>query len=301
MFMAFSISKRFFLTWCGALILALGACGDDDATDPGPRGGFFVRTVSSGDELDSNGYEIRVNDIFAAIIGVDDSVEFANRAVSTYSVELTQVADNCTVAGNNPRPVLVIADSQTGTTFEVTCIVTAGVLQVVTTTTGENPDDGYTLAVDGSDAGTIGANDTARTADLETGEHTVRLGDIALNCRLAGDPERTLTVPSEDMVETEYEVFCTDRVGNLRIITSTTGLFPDPDGYEVVIEFGGPIPIGSTDVVTVGSVSGGVTRVQLIESTVADNCSVEGENPRTVNVPSGGLVNTLFDVTCGAP
>ncbi len=299
--MGFSISKRLFLTWCGALILALGACGDDDATDPGPRGDFFVRTVSSGDELDSNGYEIRVNDIFAATVGVNDSVEFSNRAVSTYSVELTQVADNCSVAGNNPRPVLVIADSQTGTTFEVNCVVTAGVLQVVTTTTGENPDDGYTLAVDGSDAGTIGANDTARTADLETGEHTVRLGDIALNCRLGGDPERTLTVPSEDMVETKYEVFCTDRVGNLRIITSTTGLFPDPDGYEVVIEFGGPIPIGSTDVVTVGSVAGGVTRVQLIESTVADNCSVEGENPRTVNVPSGGLVNTLFDVTCGAP
>jgi len=299
--MAFSISKRLFMTWCGALILALGACGDDDATDPGPRGDFFVRTVSSGDELDSNGYEIRVNDIFAATIGVNDSVEFSNRAVSTYSVELTQVADNCSVAGNNPRPVLVIADSQTGTTFEVTCVVTAGVLQVVTATTGENPDDGYTLAVDGSDAGTIGANDTARTADLETGEHTVRLGDIALNCRLGGDPERTLTVPSEDMVETKYEVFCTDRVGNLRIITSTTGLFPDPDGYEVVIEFGGPIPIGSTDVATVGSVAGGVTRVQLIESTVADNCSVEGENPRTVNVPSGGLVNTLFDVTCGAP
>ncbi len=299
--MGFSISKRLFLTWCGALILALGACGDDDATDPGPRGDFFVRTVSSGDELDSNGYEIRVNDIFAATVGVNDSVEFSNRAVSTYSVELTQVADNCSVAGNNPRPVLVIADSQTGTTFEVTCVVTAGVLQVVTTTTGENPDDGYTLAVDGSDAGTIGANDTARTADLETGEHTVRLGDIALNCRLGGDPERTLTVPSEDMVETKYEVFCTDRVGNLRIITSTTGLFPDPDGYEVVIEFGGPIPIGSTDVVTVGSVAGGVTRVQLLESTVADNCSVEGENPRTVNVPSGGLVNTLFDVTCGAP
>ncbi len=299
--MGFSISKRDFLTLCGALILALGACGDDDATDPGPRGDFFVRTVSSGDELDSNGYEIRVNDIFAATVGVNDSVEFSNRAVSTYSVELTQVADNCSVAGNNPRPVLVIADSQTGTTFEVNCVVTAGVLQVVTTTTGENPDDGYTLAVDGSDAGTIGANDTARTADLETGEHTVRLGDIALNCRLGGDPERTLTVPSEDMVETKYEVFCTDRVGNLRIITSTTGLFPDPDGYEVVIEFGGPIPIGSTDVVTVGSVAGGVTRVQLLESTVADNCSVDGENPRTVNVPSGGLVNTLFDVTCGAP
>ena len=299
--MGFSISRRFFLTWIGALILALGACGDDNAADPGPRGAFSVQTISSGDELDPDGYEIRVDDAFAATIGVNDSVEFANRAVSTYSVELTQVAGNCTVAGDNPRQLLVIADSQTGTTFEVNCIVTAGVLQVVTATTGENPDDGYTLAVDGSDAATIGANDTARTADLETGEHTVRLGDIALNCRLVGDPERTLTVPSADMVETKYEVFCTDRVGNLRIITSTTGLFPDPDGYEVVIEFGGSIPIGSTDVVTVGSVAGGVTRVQLIESTVADNCAVDGENPRSVNVPSGGLVNTLFDVTCEAP
>ncbi len=300
--MGFSISKRFFLTWCGALILALGACGDDNAADPaGPRGDFSVRTVSSGDELDANGYELSVNGAFAVIIGVNDSLNFPNRPVDTYTVELTEVATNCTVAGNNPRPVLVIADSQTETTFEVDCVVTAGVLQVVTATSGENPDDGYTLAVDGSDAGTIGANDTARTADLETGEHTVRLGDIALNCHLIGDPERTLTVPSEDMVETKYEVFCTDRVGNLRIVTSTTGLFPDPDGYEVVIEFGGPITIGSTDVVTVGSVAGGVTRVQLIESTVADNCSVEGENPRTVNVPSGGLVITLFDVTCGAP
>ena len=42
-------------------------------------------------------------------------------------------------------------------------------------------------------------------------------------------------------------------------------------------------------------------RVHLVESSVADNCSVQGENPRTVVVPSGGLVDTVFDVTCGLP
>ncbi|MCK5482483.1 MAG: hypothetical protein KAJ13_02230, partial [Gemmatimonadetes bacterium] len=119
--------------------------------------------------------------------------------------------------------------------------------------------------------------------------------------RLVGDVERTVLVPSEDMIETKYEVLCTDQVGNLRLVTSTTGLFPDRDGYEVVIESGGPISIGHTDVRTVGSVAAGVTRVQLLESSVADHCSVEGENPRSVTVPAGGLVDTLFDVTCGIP
>jgi hypothetical protein len=299
--MGFSISKRV-VACSGALILAVGACGDDDnsALNPGPLGDFAVITVSSGDELDLDGYEIRVNDISSGAIGVNDNVEFQARAVGTYTVELTEVAANCAVNGDNPRPVQVIADSLTDTTFEVTCFPTAGGLRVVTATSGENPDDGYTLAVDSLDAGVIGANDTASTADLLTGEHTVRLGDIALNCRPVGDPERQVLVPSEGFGETTYEVVCTDRVGNLRLVTSTTGLFPDTNGYDIVIEFGGPIPIGSTAVRTVGSVAGGVTRVHLLKSTVADNCSVVGENPRSVNVPSGGLVDTVFDVTCGA-
>ena len=302
--MGFSISNRVVPVWCGALILAATACGDSDdggTTDPGARGDFAVVTVTTGVEFDTDRYEIRVNDIFASLIDVNDSVIFTSRAVDTYSVELAEVAPNCAVSGDNPRPVQVTANTQTATTFEVTCFVTAGVLQVVTATTGENPDDGYTLAVDGLDAGVIGANDTARTADLETGEHTVRLGDIALNCRLIGDPERNVFVPSEDMIETKYEVVCTDQVGNLRLVTSTTGLFPDADGYEIVIESGSPITMRHTEVRTVGSVAAGVTQVRLLESSVADNCTLQSENPRSVEVPAGGLVDTLFEVTCAVP
>lgn len=302
--MGFSISNRVVPVWCGALILAATACGDSDdggTTDPGARGDFAVVTVTSGVEFDTDRYEVRVNDIFASLIDVNDSVIFTSRAVDTYAVELAEVAPNCAVSGDNPRPVQVTANTQTATTFEVTCFVTAGVLQVVTATSGENPDDAYTLAVDGLDAGVIGANDTARTADLETGEHTVRLGDIALNCRLIGDPERNVFVPSEDIIETKYEVVCTDQVGNLRLVTSTTGLFPDADGYEIVIESGSPITMRHTQVKTVGSVAAGVTQVRLLESSVADNCALQSENPRSVEVPAGGLVDTLFEVTCAVP
>ncbi len=296
-----SISRRTMLIGSAAL-LALTGCGDDDSgTAPGPRGDFSVLTVSSGVELDADGYEIRVNDIFAALIGVNDTVEFANRAAETYLVELTEVAANCTVQGNNPREVLVVADSGTETTFVVECIGTDGILRVVTSTSGLNPDDQYTLAVDGTDAGTIGANDTASTADLDTGEHTVRLGDIALNCRLAGDPLRTVDVPSDDTVETIYEVVCTNQVGLVRIITSTTGVLLDSDGYQFTIEFGDPLDVGATDVRTVSGVAEGINRVTLLESSVADNCSVIGENPRTVDVPAGSLVSTTFDVSCGVP
>jgi hypothetical protein len=192
---------------CCALLTAASACGDSDdsGTEPsGPRGDFAVVTVTTGVEFDTDLYEIRVNDIFAAVIGANDSVAFVDRAADTYTVELTDVAGNCILSGDNPRPVTVLADEEVAITFEVECFATAGVLQVVTETTGVNPDDQYTLAVDDMDAGTMAANDTARTADLQTGEHTVRLGDIALNCQLVGDPERTVTIPSTDMVETKY-------------------------------------------------------------------------------------------------
>jgi hypothetical protein len=300
--MGILMSRRTAVWACGAL-LAVAACGDstDSGTNPGPRGDFSVQTVTTGVELDLGGYEVRVNGIFATLIGPNDSVEFVDRAVDTYSVELTEVAANCSVGGNNPRPVLVIADSKTGTTFELACVATAGILQVVTSTSGENPDDSYTLAVDGMESIVIGANDTARTADLETGEHTVRLGDIALNCRLVGDPERNVVVPREDVIQTTYEVVCTDQVGSLQIITSTSGERPDRDGYEVDIEFGGPIPVGSIDTLTVSQIAGGVTSVRLRESSVADNCTLKGENPRSVTVAAGELVSTLFEIDCAFP
>lgn len=302
--MGSSPSKRIVQAFLGILLVALAACGDSDGdggTAPGGRGNFSVVTVSTGTELDPNGYEIRVNDLFASIVGANDSVEFADRAADTYVVELTGVADNCVLAGDNPRPVQVLADSSTATTFEVACSATAGVLRVVTSTVGPNPDDEYTLAVDDLEAGVIGANDTLNTADLQTGDHTVRLGEIALNCRLIGDVEREVRVPSNGTVETTYEVVCTDQVGNLRLVTSTTGPFPDPDGYEFVIEFGAPITLGTTAVRTVGSVAAGVTQVRLVESSVAAHCNVLGENPRSVTVPAGGLISTSFDVACGVP
>lgn len=298
------ISGRARLPGAAALLLLSAACGGGDdggTTAPGDRGDFSVLTSSSGVEPDADGYELFVDGIFSALIGIDDSVQFGNRATATYSVELSDVAENCTVAGDNPRPVTVVVDPEAVTTFEVSCVETQGALRVVTETSGPDADDGYTLAVDGQPAGTIGANDTISTSDLVTGPHTVRIGDIALNCQVVGDPERNVSVPSRDTLETKYEVVCTDRVGFVRLITSTTGALPDDDGYVAVIEFGAPIELVSTGVRTVGSVAAGVATVRLLESSVSSNCTVIGENPRSVTVPSGGLVETTFEVSCVLP
>lgn len=296
-------SRRAWGLGFGFLLMATAACGGDDegTTAPGERGNFSVLTSSTGPELDADGYEILVNDIFAALIGPNDSVQFGNRAADTYTVQLADVAGNCTVAGENPRSVTVSSGAEAVTTFDVTCTETAGVLQVVTETTGPDPDDAYTLFVDGDFAGPIGANDTISSAELVTGNHSVRIGDIALNCQIVGNPGREVSVPSQDTVRTTYEVLCTDRVGYVRLITSTTGTLPDEDGYEAVIEFGTPIALPTTGVRTVGSVAAGVTTVRLVESSVADNCSIEGPNPRTVTVPSGGLVESTFVVSCTLP
>ena len=85
--------------------------------------------------------------------------------------------------------------------------------------------------------------------------------------------------------------------GTLRVTVTTTGTPADPDGFNVML-----------DGVDVGDIAaaGGSLADQELESGeyevelagVADNCTVGGENPRTVTVTDGNLTTTTFAVTC---
>ncbi len=288
-----------------AVLATVAACGDsDDGTGPagptGPRGDFRVETVTTGAELDVE-YGIGIDGIVSSVIGANDSTTFSDFAVATYSLELVDVAQNCVVEGDNPRPLTVVEADIVATTFEVACLTTTGILEVVTSTSGVNPDDGYSLAVDGEAVGTIGANDVARTGDLVTGEHTLRLGSIALNCLLGGDARRSVDVPSEGVVTSTYEIFCTDQTGDLRITTVTSAGLSAPSGYDVIVEWADPAPMGANDVMTLGSVAPGLARVSLDASHLPPDCTVMGENPRTVTISVGSTTDTTFEVDCGKP
>ena len=82
----------------------------------------------------------------------------------------------------------------------------------------------------------------------------------------------------------------------VEVTVATTGSPVDPDGYSVSIDAGPPEHVDVNGAVTFESLASGGHTVLL--SDVADNCTVGGDNPRTVTVEDGGTAETTFSVTC---
>ncbi len=86
--------------------------------------------------------------------------------------------------------------------------------------------------------------------------------------------------------------------GGLEITTTTSGLEPDADGYAVSIDDQAETPIGANATLERGGLESGGHSVRL--GGIASNCTVAGENPRSVSVPSGEIVTVTFQLTCSA-
>ncbi len=86
--------------------------------------------------------------------------------------------------------------------------------------------------------------------------------------------------------------------GTLDITTSTSGAEQDADGYSVQIDAQTPRAIGPAATLTTTEVTPGNHTVLLGE--VAANCTVSGDNPRTVSVTAGEIATVSFAVTCNA-
>jgi TolB protein len=215
------------------------------------------------------------------------------------------VAANCSVAGDNPRTVNVSAGATATTTFAVTCTAlppTVGTLEVVTDTSGDDVDpDGYTVTVDGGAGSAVGIIDTLTTPDLAPGDYEVALSDVAANCAVGGDNPRTVAVSAGATASTTFTVTCTalpPTVGTLEVVTDTSGDDLDSDGYTVTVDGGAGSAVGIIDTLTTPDLAPGDYEVAL--SDVAANCSVDGDNPRTVAVSAGATASTTFTVTCTA-
>jgi hypothetical protein len=102
-----------------ALAFVAAGCGDDDPAPP-TTGQIAVTTVTTGDDLDADGYTITVDGEDGPAIGVNATVNVPNLTAGTYSVGLSGNAANCTVA-NNPRDVAVTAGATAQEQFDVTC------------------------------------------------------------------------------------------------------------------------------------------------------------------------------------
>lgn len=103
---------------------------------------------------------------------------------------------------------------------------------------------------------------------------------------------------SGDIVKTTTETEPEPTTGDLTVAAATAGAELDADGYTVTVDGAASQTVGANGSVTFSALAAGDHSVAL--SGVAENCTVAGTSPRTVNVPAGGTVTSTFEVTCEA-
>jgi hypothetical protein len=86
---------------------------------------------------------------------------------------------------------------------------TTGDLTVTTSTTGLSLDlNGYAVTVEGGPTQAIGRNGSVTFTELDAGDHTVVLSDVAGNCTVSGGDSQPVNVPSGGTASTTFEVTC---------------------------------------------------------------------------------------------
>ena len=284
------------------LLLALAAgCGGDNLAVP-VTGSLEITTTTDGPDPDADGYMVQVDAEPAQIIGATATVQRPEIGTGLHTVELSGLAANCTVAGDNPRAVNVTAGATATVAFQVTCGATTGGLEVTTTMTGVTGDpDGFSVTVDGTDRGTMGTSGAVNISGVTAGDHLVGLSGVAANCQVQGENPRTVTVSAGGSGVVAFALTCSAppaNAGTLRITTATTGSEPDNDGYSLSVDGGAAQPVGANATMTLANMAAGAHAVNL--AGVAQNCLVEEANPRSVTVSSGATAEVSFAISCTA-
>jgi len=93
---------------------------------PLPTGSIQITTVTTGQDVDPGQYAVLVGGEPAGAVGTNAVITIADVPVGDRSVELTDLALNCAVSGENPRTVTVTDGGTVATTFEIECLVHIG-------------------------------------------------------------------------------------------------------------------------------------------------------------------------------
>jgi hypothetical protein len=198
----------FVMPWALAL-LALGtiACGDDPAGQPAV-GRLILHTVTTGEEVDPDGYTMRVDEGEPVALAANGTVETAGLTAGDHQVEIGDIASHCHETPSNPLAFAIEEDQTTEITFEVVCLAPNAVLQIRTFTSGSGPEvDGFVVRVDGSESRSI-LPTGAVALTVTPGEHEVLLDEVPVECAVAGDNPRVVTVEPDDVETVTFVVAC---------------------------------------------------------------------------------------------
>ncbi len=279
--------------------LAVLACGEDP-TPPPTTGTVQITTTTSGVEQDPDGYSVQIGSGAAQAIGNTATLTSEDIDPGTYPVQLTGMAANCTVEGESPRSVTVTAGETTTVAFVITCSESTGSLSIVPATSGWPADpDGYTVAVDGVDRGTVGPGGSVTIDEVATGDHAVSLSGVAANCRVLGTNPRTVTVPPGEALSVSFAVSCNAVSGSMTVRAVTTGPAPDEDGYIISLDGDDRGTLGVNASVTLSGLVPGTHLLGL--GGIAANCEIDGANLQTVTVGPGNSPDITYTIACVTP
>lgn len=113
----------------GVGTLAGAACGGDStgpgsAPQPPPppaKGSIQVTAATTGNNPDPDGYAVRLNGVQERSISVDGTVTYPDLETGSHTVELSQLAANCSVPGGSSRTVDVTGNATAQVQFDVSC------------------------------------------------------------------------------------------------------------------------------------------------------------------------------------
>jgi hypothetical protein len=268
-------------------------------------GSIEVVTAISGPGTDPDGFALMLDGGDRGPIGVGGTVSLGGLAPGVHMLGLTGLAANCQVVGGNPRGVTVSAGQIAQVPFTVTCVApgsATGTLDITTSTSGPDPDpDGYSLSLDGGASQPIGANARLTLPNVASSAHRVELLGLATNCAVTGANPLNVTITPGQTTTAAFAITCTPRpvgTGSVQVTVATTGSSLDTDGYSVTVDGGSPQTISVNGSLTVGSLTAGSHSVRL--NGIAANCTVAGDNPRSVTITGEQTVTITFATTCVA-
>ncbi len=187
--------------------------------------GFIqVSTSTSGDDLDPDGYAATLDGDSDRSIGLNGVTTFSGVAVGQHQVELTGIADNCSVSVSNPAATAVAAGETAQVSFNVTCDpLPVGSLEVTTTVTNNFDPDGFLVLVAAVIRGTVDVDGTATFDEVPAGVQDVELREIAPNCEVDGDNPASVAIPVGGAGAHSFSVTCTSPPDGRIVYTGSVG------------------------------------------------------------------------------
>ncbi|MCG2590291.1 TolB family protein [Rhodohalobacter sulfatireducens] len=98
------------------------SCGDSSTNADPDLGSVEVQIVTTGGDDNPPAFRVTVQGNGAKNVDANDTGTFNNLEPGMYSVELSDIADHCTMSSENPQSVEITGSETLSVTFELNCI-----------------------------------------------------------------------------------------------------------------------------------------------------------------------------------